>query len=98
MARFLDARWYGGPHGSDVLQDVEPLMCIPKSYWDKLDNVKACGEHTPEEKIEAYKAAYQDHIKDGKWTYEQLIEWFPRQRAGMTAEQVVEFANAARSR
>jgi hypothetical protein len=72
-------------------------MCIPGDYWKKKGVNKPCGTFSIEEVHEAYKAAYADHIKDGKWTYEQLIEWFPRERAQMTQEQVVEFANGARS-
>ena len=72
-------------------------MCIPGDYWKKKGFNIACGDHTIEQKHEAYKAAYANHIKDGKWTYEQLIEWFPKERAEMTHEQVVEFANGARS-
>ena len=71
-------------------------MCITGDYWKKKGVIKACGTHTIEEKHEAYKAAYANHIKDGIWTYAQLIEWFPRERAEMTMEQVVEFAEEIR--
>lgn len=74
-------------------------MCIPGDYWHKKTGInRDCSlGFTKEEKHEAYKAAYANHIKGRKWTYEQFIEWFPRERAEMTMEQVVEFANAARS-
>ncbi len=69
-------------------------MCIPGDYWHKKGVDKPCGTFSVAEKHEAYKAAYANHIKDGKWTFDQFVEWFPRQRAEMTVEQVEEFARA----
>ena len=93
----MDAGRHGGHHGPDVLEDVS-LMCLVGNYWHKKGVNKECGTHTREEKHEAFRAAYQDHIKDGKWTYEQFIDWFPRERAEMTMDEVTELADAARSR
>lgn len=68
-------------------------MCIPGDYWHKRGVDKPCGTFTVEEVQEAYKAKYENHIKDGTWTLEQFIEWFPRDRAKMTLEEVRAFAN-----
>lgn len=69
-------------------------MCIPGDYWHKRGVDKPCGTFTDDEVHEAYKAAYANHIKDGKWSLEQFIEWFPRDRAKMTLEEVSAFARS----
>jgi hypothetical protein len=69
-------------------------MCIPGDYWHKRGVDKPCGTFTTEEVQESYRAAYENHIKDGKWTVEQFVEWFPRVRAQMNIEEVTAFANS----
>lgn len=71
-------------------------MCIPRTYWTPRGVDKDCGTFTREEVHEAYKDAYKDHIKNGSWTFDQFIEWFPSIRAEMTKEEVLEFAESIR--
>lgn len=78
----MDAGWYGGLDGANVLEDVEPLMCLMRKYYGTC-NVT----------LEQRHAAYKDEYSKKDWTREQLIEWFPRDRAQMTIEQVREFAD-----
>lgn len=84
-------------HSVFLAQVEETLMCIPGDYWHKRGVDKPCGTFTVEEVQEAYKAKYANHIQDGTWTREQFIEWFPRDRAKMTLDEVRAFADASTS-
>ena len=68
-------------------------MCIPGDYWHKRGVDKPCGTFTDEEVREAYQAKFKPNLTEGKWTVAQFIEWFPRDKAKMTLEEVEAFAN-----
>jgi len=51
------------------------------------------SEATDKDRADAYKDAYGPNLSTGKWTKVQFIEWFPRDKARMTLEEVEAFAN-----
>ena len=76
------------------------LMCLTGDYWHKKEPVnyadRQCGTYTHEEKLEAYKAVYANHIKGGVWTFDQFLAWFPAASVPMTPEEVLSYAESIR--
>lgn len=64
----------------------ETLMCLMRKYYGTC-------EVTLEQRHAAYKDEFAKKVTSGEWTKEQLIEWFPRDRAKMTLGEVRDFAN-----
>jgi hypothetical protein len=62
-------------------------MCIVCKYTGK-----PMSEATDKERADAYKDAYGPNLTTRKWTVEQFIEWFPADKARMTAKEVEAFA------
>lgn len=74
----------------------ETLMCLVGQYWRSQGVQKKCKDWTHDERVTAFKVKYADHIKDGKWTFEQFIDWFPASSVPMTKDEVREFAESIR--
>jgi len=61
-------------------------MCLMRKYYGTCDV-------TIEQRHAAYKDEFAKKVTSGEWTKEQLTEWFPRDRAKMTLEEVRAFVN-----